>query len=36
VGRIAHLKELKYPVDNLPIYGDGIHFLPEVWWFEEN
>src|SRR6056297_778992 len=36
VGRIAHLKELKYPQDNLPIYGDGIHFLPEVWWFEEN
>ena len=36
VGRIAHLKELKYPADNLPIYGDGIHFLPEVWWFEEN
>ena len=35
VGRIAHLKELKYPVDTLPIYGDGIGFLPEVWWYEE-
>jgi peptide/nickel transport system substrate-binding protein len=34
VGRIAHLKELKYPEDRLPIYGDGIHFLPEVWWYE--
>ncbi|MEO3414209.1 extracellular solute-binding protein [Roseovarius sp. CAU 1744] len=36
VGRIAHLKELKYPKDNLPIYGDGVHFLPEVWWYEED
>lgn len=34
VGRIAHTKELKYPKDNLPIYGDGVHFLPEVWWYE--
>ncbi len=34
VGRIAHLKELRYPEDRLPIYGDGIGFLPEVWWFE--
>lgn len=33
-GRIAHLKELKYPKDKLPIYGDGIWFLPEVWWHE--
>ncbi len=35
VGRIAHLKELKYPENNLPVYGDGIHFLPEVWWYEK-
>ena len=35
VGRIAHLRELKYPEDNLPIYGDGIGFLPEVWWYDE-
>lgn len=35
IGRIAHLKELKYPSDQLPIYGDGIGFLPEVWWYEE-
>jgi len=32
VGRIAHKSDLVYPVDNVPIYGDGIHFLPEVWW----
>ena len=34
VGRIAHLKELSYPQDHLPVYGDGPWFLPEVWWFE--
>ncbi|MBI6629116.1 extracellular solute-binding protein [Pontibaca salina] len=33
VGRIAHVKELHYP-DRLPIYGDGIGFLPEVWWYQ--
>jgi peptide/nickel transport system substrate-binding protein len=32
VGRIAHRADLTYPQDRLPIYGDGIHFLPEVWW----
>jgi peptide/nickel transport system substrate-binding protein len=32
-GRIAHTKELKYP-DRLPIYGDRVGFLPEVWWYE--
>ena len=36
VGRIAHKSELHYPKENLPIYGDGVHFLPEVWWYEEN
>ena len=35
VGRIAHKSQLKYPMDNLPIYGDGVYFLPEVWWYEE-
>ena len=35
VGRIAHVKELNYPKDKLPLYGDGIHFLPEVWWYED-
>ena len=34
VGRIAHRAELKYPADRLPIYGDGIGFLPEVWWYK--
>ena len=34
VGRIAHKAELAYPEDSLPIYGDGIHFLPTVWWQE--
>ena len=29
------VKELKYPRDALPIYGDGVHFLPNVWWYEE-
>ncbi|MBZ8119380.1 extracellular solute-binding protein [Roseovarius sp. LXJ103] len=32
VGRIAHQAALQYPKDRLPIYGDGIGFLPEVWW----
>lgn len=36
VGRIAHLSHLKYPADRLPVYGDGIWFLPEVWWSEAN
>lgn len=35
VGRIAHVKELHYPSNRLPIYGDGVGFLPEVWWYEE-
>jgi len=34
VGRIAHKAQLHYLEDALPIYGDGIGFLPEVWWFE--
>lgn len=34
MGRVAHLKQLHYPEDRLPIYGDGIGFLPEVWWYE--
>ena len=34
VARIAHLRELRYPADRLPIYGDGVWFLPEVWWHE--
>ena len=34
VGRIAHKKELRYPKEHLPIYGDGVAFLPAVWWYE--
>ncbi len=30
---IAHKVELRYP-DTLPIYGDWIGWLPEVWWSE--
>ncbi|WP_036049311.1 extracellular solute-binding protein [Sedimentitalea nanhaiensis] len=33
VGRIAHIRELRYPA-RLPIYGDGIGFLPDVWWYQ--
>ncbi len=32
VGRIAHVKEITFPKDTIPIYGDGVHFLPHVWW----
>ncbi len=35
VGRIAHKSQLTYPSDRLPIYGDGIGFLPEVWWLQD-
>ena len=35
VSRLAHVSELKYP-ERLPIYGDWIGFLPEVWWFEQD
>ncbi len=34
VGRIAHKAELTYPAESVPIYGDGIGFLPTVWWHE--
>jgi peptide/nickel transport system substrate-binding protein len=32
-GRIAHVKELKFP-QTLPVSGDGIGYMPEVWWYE--
>ncbi|WP_338548146.1 extracellular solute-binding protein [Roseovarius phycicola] len=32
IGRIAHLSDLTYPKNRLPVYGDGVWFLPEVWW----
>ena len=34
VSRIAHKANLKYP-ENLPLYGDRIGFLPDVWWAEK-
>jgi peptide/nickel transport system substrate-binding protein len=34
ISYIAHRKELKYPAD-LPIYGDFIGWMPDVWWYEE-
>jgi len=34
VSYIAHRKELEYPA-SLPIYGDWIGWMPEVWWYEE-
>ena len=32
VGRIAHIKEMTYP-DRLPVYGDRLGFMPDVWWY---
>ncbi len=34
VSNIAHDSNLHYP-DRLPIYGDYLGFLPDVWWYEE-
>ncbi len=31
VGRIAHAADLTFP-DTLPIYGDGVEWMPHVWW----
>jgi len=33
VSRIAHVRQLKYPA-RLPVYGDWIGFMPEVWWWQ--
>ena len=30
---VAHARELTFP-DTLPIYGDWLGFLPEVWWWQ--
>jgi peptide/nickel transport system substrate-binding protein len=35
VSTVAHRKELKYP-EKLPMYGDWLGFLPDVWWYEES
>ncbi len=31
--RVAHRAELRYP-ERLPVYGDWIGWLPEVWWHQ--
>lgn len=33
LSRMAHKSEMKYP-QTLPMYGDWIGFLPDVWWIE--
>ncbi|PIE15307.1 MAG: ABC transporter substrate-binding protein [Rhodobacterales bacterium] len=33
--RVAHKTTLHYPADHLPMYGDWIGFLPDVWWYEK-
>jgi len=35
VSRMAHRRELQYPADRLPLYGDWIGFQPDVWWYQE-
>lgn len=35
MGRIAHHRHLRFP-ERLPIYGDRIGFLPDVWWYQED
>ncbi len=35
VSWIAHDRHLKYP-DTLPIYGDWLDFMPDVWWYEQD
>jgi len=34
VSRLAHRKELHFP-KKLPVYGDWLGFLPEVWWWQK-
>jgi peptide/nickel transport system substrate-binding protein len=33
ISRIAHKSELHFP-DKIPMYGDWLGFLPDVWWVE--
>ncbi len=35
LSRIAHSKHLHFPAAT-PIYGDGVWFMPEVWWYQED
>lgn len=34
VSRLAHAARLRHP-DTLPVYGDWVGFLPDVWWDDE-
>jgi len=34
VSRIAHRRELRH-ANHLPVYGDWIGFLPDVWWWQD-
>ena len=34
VSRLAHRRSLRFP-ENLPVYGDWLGFLPEVWWWQD-
>ena len=33
VSHVAHKKRLKHP-DYVPVYGDWLGFLPDVWWYQ--
>ena len=33
VSHVAHRRELKHP-DYVPVYGDWLGFLPDVWWYQ--
>lgn len=34
VSRLAHARRLHYP-KTIPIYGDWVGFMPDIWWSEE-
>ena len=34
VSRVAHKAQLHHP-ERLPLYGDWLGFLPDVWWYQE-
>ncbi|MDK3018448.1 extracellular solute-binding protein [Pseudodonghicola flavimaris] len=36
VSRIAHVRQMRYPADRLPIYGDGVEYMPDVWWWQDD
>ena len=35
VSRLAYSANLKYP-EHVPLYGDWIGFLPDIWWYQAN